>query len=821
VKASILSRLLAAGFPIPDGIVLTTAAFAAHLREHGATLAEADRDVFAKPFPAHVADALSEALHSLANMPVAVRSSAVAEDLAGASFAGQYETVLNVEGEAAIFEAIRTCWASAYSGHIRRYRDARGMAPAGIAVLIQPMIPADCAGVVFTANPVTGDRAEAVVSAVRGLGCRLVDGTATPDEWLVHDAGAVALNVSEQAINEQEALSIAELARRVEAQFGAPQDIEWALSGGVLHILQARPITTLVAAEEPEPISTAPVVAPPGFWQRGDSHYPQPLYPFTRSVLLPAANSGFREMCAEFGLLWETVEEREIGGWVYLRGVPLDGGKDREPPPDWLMWTLARVVPSLRCRIRTCIEAAVSDKAGEWVERWHTELRPKLVERLTSFRRTDLRELSNEDLTERAQFLRALVADGQKIHMMLNTALNLLLAEFVKACEELLGWTEERSFEMVAGLSVTTSAPGRALAALAQRVAVSPVLMQLAETVDCGTASRMTAADPEFGDELERYKREFGCRTIRYELADPTLAELPELLVSLLNAQIRRRYDPEAQADALAARRRDLVEEARRILRGRSPEDRSRFERALARAERAYPLREEHGFYDTSMPLARLRYAALEIGSRLTQRRQIRRPSDVFLMDFDEALTAMRDNAPRLQLVARRLRERVWVSAHPGPKSYGLPPRGQPSFAALPRPARFIHEAVVWFSQRVFAAGANERLPSTPALLRGIAASPGTYTGPVRVIRDESQFSRIQAGDVLVCPITSPVWSVVFPCVGALVTDVGGVLSHSAIIAREYHIPSVVATQFATTALSDGQMVTVDGTAGSITALSR
>jgi pyruvate,water dikinase len=475
---------------------------------------------------------------------------------------------------------------------------------------------------------------------------------------------------------------------------------------------------------------------------------------------------------------------------------------------------LVRILPSLRRRIRTCVEAVRSDKAGEVVGHWYTGLRAELAARLAKSRQVRLRELSDEDLSQTAQVVRMLVADGQQIHMMLNTALNLLLAEFVFCCEDLLAWPEDRCFEMVAGLSDTSNAPGRALAGLAQRVSASLVLTRLATSVDCKTAERMAAADPDFREALERYEREFGCRTIRYELADPTLAEMPELLVSLLNAQIRRGYDPESSAGALAERRRELVAEARRLLAARSTEDRNRFERALRRAEQAYPLREEHGFYDTSMPMAHLRYAALEIGRRLTERNQIHRPDDVFLLEFDEALTAMRDRASRRELVARRLRERAWAAAHPGPKSYGSAPTRQPSFGALPPPARFIHEAVSWFSQRVFAATANDGRPVISASLRGISASAGTYTGLVRVVHDESQFSKVQPGDVLVCPITSPVWSVVFPCIGALVTDVGGFLSHAAIIAREYRIPAVVATQSATTVLRDGQTVTVDGTAG-------
>ena len=353
------------------------AAFTAHV---GAVITEPGQDgdtIVKKPLPTDIEEALCDALLAFGDEPLAVRSSGVAEDLDGASFAGQYETILGVSGNASVADALRKCWASLYSSHIDSYRMTRGLSVDRMAVLIQPLVAADAAGVAFTANPVTGDRCETVVNAVRGFGERLVSGHATPDEWVVRDGRAVCRNEPEGALVEHEVLAVAELARRVEQHFGYPQDIEWAISGGRLYLLQARPITTLSPVETtvPEYAHTEP---PPGFWERADSHYPEPLYPITRSTLLPAANQGFRRMCRDFGLLMETVEEREIGGWVYLRMVPL-GGKDRLPPPDWLMCLLIHLLPSLRTRIRCCQEAVRSDKAGQWIERWHIEFKQDFV----------------------------------------------------------------------------------------------------------------------------------------------------------------------------------------------------------------------------------------------------------------------------------------------------------------------------------------------------------------------------------------------------------------------------------------------------------
>ncbi|HEY3365927.1 MAG TPA: PEP/pyruvate-binding domain-containing protein [Symbiobacteriaceae bacterium] len=813
-KAANLSRLLAAGFPVPDGIVVTTAAFTAHVSEAVTDTEQAADAIVKKPLPSPVADALRHALAAFGDAPLAVRSSGVAEDLAGASFAGQYETVLGVRGPAAVADAVRTCWASAFSRQILTYRTNRGLAADRMAVLIQPLIAADAAGVAFTANPVTGDRSETVVSAVRGLGERLVSGQVSPDEWVVRAGRAVCRSAPEGAVGDREVLAVAELARRVEGHYGAPQDIEWAMSGGELYLLQARPVTTLSAADAPAPVPV-PSEPPSGFWERGDSHYPQPLYPFARSSLLPAANSGFRQMCMEFGLLTESVEEREIGGWVYLRMVPL-GGKDRRPPPDWAMRLLIPLVPSLRTRIRECTLAVRTDKAGQWIERWYAVLKPDLAKRLTALRDTDLPALSAAGLAEHATAVSRLLRESQEIHMMLNQSLNLLLAEFAFTCRDLCAWDEEKVFDMLIGLSETSSAPARALARIAERVRANPALTDLLRQVDRHTAERMAAADTVFAADFAEYQREFGCRPIRYEVSDPTLAEMPDLILALVSDQIRRAYDPEADGRALAEKRARLTAEARGLLSGRPEADRERFERALARAERAYPVREEHGFYDTSMPLALLRYTALEMGRRLAARGQIADPADIFFLEVDEARAALVSGDDRLELVARRKGERAWVMAHPGPARYGTPPSAPPSFAALPNEARFVHEAVMWFYERVFATKASGRRQADAGRLSGIAASAGRYTGPVRVIRDESEFHKIQAGDVLVCPIISPVWSVLFPSAGALVTDSGGFLSHSAIIARECRLPAVVATGNATRLLRDGQIVTVDGMAGTV-----
>ncbi|MEX2534615.1 MAG: PEP-utilizing enzyme, partial [Trueperaceae bacterium] len=269
----------------------------------------------------------------------------------------------------------------------------------------------------------------------------------------------------------------------------------------------------------------------------------------------------------------------------------------------------------------------------------------------------------------------------------------------------------------------------------------------------------------------------------------------------------------------LQDQRQAQLSEARALLASRSEEQKTRFEETLRRAEKAYPVREEHGFFDRDAPVALLRYALLETGRRLAERSQLNATDDVFFLEFEEACPALAQREPVLELIERRRAERNWVLANPGPASYGEAPPAPPSLASFPKEARQAAEGVFWALEQTFGTQMSGQVQHDARNITGIAASSGRYTGTVRVVKDESQFHLIQSGDVMVCPITSPVWSVLFPSIGALVTDSGGILSHLAIIAREYAIPAVVATGNATELLADGQRVTVDGAAGEVRAL--
>lgn len=813
-KAANLGELAGAGFPVPDGFVLTTEAFDLFVKLNRLDETQTPEKVLMAAMPLAVAEALRAVSRNLDGRLLAVRSSGLAEDLEGASFAGQYETILGVHGYEALVQAVRQCWASAFSARVAAYKHHQEPATqASMAVLVQQLIPADAAGVAFSANPVNGRRDETVVSAVRGLGERLVSGQASPDEWIVNGRDAIRTSAPEKAINESQVQAIAEMARQAEAHFGSPQDVEWAIADGKLFMLQARPITAI-----PEPAPTPipiPVNPPPGFWERDATHFPEPLSPMIRSAVLPAQERALYAMLKALALPMEGVKYQEIGGWLYQRIIP-PGGEDRTPPPAWLMPILIRVVPQLRRMVKGMVETARVDIPWQNVERWYAEWKPDTIARLNDLKQVALSSLPDRELEQHLSEVLAFVLERVHIHMLVTTA-DFLVSEFAIACQELLGWDGRKSLELLSGLSDRTTEPTYRLGELALMAQERPAVRQLFNRLDHDTPRRLAAADGDFAAAFERYLEEFGGRTLRWDLNEATVAEQPELVLRLIRDQIANGYNPEAEAAAREQKRAAVLAEARQRLAGRPAEDAHRFEQALARAKRAYPIREDHEFYLTNAPFALLRYALLEVGQRMTERKQLEHAEDIMFLELAEAQAGFRELSDLRATVTRRKGELAWAKAHPGPASYGKAPPPPPSFDAFPPEARHLMEVVFLHMESILATQYSQQAkPTDGPNLRGLAASAGQYTGPARIIMSESEFDKLQAGDVLVCPTTQPPWSVLFPSVGALVADSGGILSHPAIIAREYGIPAVVATGSATNFLKDGQLVMVDGDSGTI-----
>ena len=372
-KAAKLGELMRAGFPVPNGFVLTIDAFDCFLAANTLGPDSSPEAVAAASMPIVVVDALLASADVFGDFPLAVRSSGVVEDLPEASFAGQYETVLDVRGREALIGAVQRVFASAFNPRVTVYRSTQGQHARGrMAILVQRQVEATVAGVAFTANPVTGQRNEVVISAVQGSGERLVSGYATPDEWIVHDQKADCLAAREGVTDVDLALAVAALARRVEAHFGGiPQDIEWALVGDELFLLQARPITAL-----PEPVIWK--ASQPGPWARhfrlgewlGD-----PVTPLFASWGLPG------------------IEDRLYSNFHHLAGIPIPQPKhiyvngwyfcalDFFPSsPTSMLWKLLRYAlpKALVHPRRVAMTMPFTARFGVelFVHEWRTELLP-------------------------------------------------------------------------------------------------------------------------------------------------------------------------------------------------------------------------------------------------------------------------------------------------------------------------------------------------------------------------------------------------------------------------------------------------------------
>jgi pyruvate,water dikinase len=447
------------------------------------------------------------------------------------------------------------------------------------------------------------------------------------------------------------------------------------------------------------------------------------------------------------------------------------------------------------------------------LDRWDNEWRPSIIAEIARLRAVDLPALSDDALALHIEDVRRFLFHTAEVHFSLSGANGFPIARLAWFCRDRLGHTTMDTLTLMSGLSGASSEPALRLAELATLIRSDAALTQALQAAAAGGVTALLRAHGgAVASRFDSYVHDYGFRALRYEVVEPTLAEQPELLGRLLQDQIARPNDLRLEQDKLARERADAKTAA---LAGLPDEAlRSRFLALLAEAERAYPVREDNEFYTVSVPLALCRVAAQEAGMRLVAARAIAAPDDVFYLRCDEMLDALRTHRAYAGAVADRRAAMRTAEAFDPPPSYGVePPR--PPLGILPVEMREAMEAMIWVQETVFESEQSQTRTEVGATeIRGRAAARGTYTGTARVIMGEHEFGKLQPGDVLVCPVTSPVWSILFAKVGALVTDTGGILSHPAIIAREYGIPAVVATGNATALIRDGQRILVDGDAG-------
>lgn len=821
-KGANLGELTRAGAPVPPGFVMTTEAYRdfvatndlqqriVDLARGGEGGAEQIAALFsAGSVPETVREQVLSAYAALGAGPVAVRSSATAEDLAEASFAGQQETFLNVRGESALLTAVRDCWASLWTARAIAYRARQGIDPAevALAVVIQEMVDATAAGVMFTANPLTGRRHETVISAAWGLGEQVVSGSVNTDNVVV--AGGSVTREDEAAgheavLTEPQALTLAELGAAIAAHFGVPQDIEWALAGdGTFHIVQSRAITAL-----PDPIGPAPTRWPkPAGWDvcmRGSivEQMPDPLSPLF---------AGLAERYVVPGML-ATIKDFADGAPLPFSdtdfGFPIVNGYAYYGYNNDLFLKLPKAMTMAWPVLR-----GTSKQAGTkaWAERFH----PAYAAAARGWKqRLDAGPATGPELLEGIKELTgagfAYYTSVQTVIPATVTAETLFSAFYRKLIKKpgdpspeifLLGFesTPIRAEQSLYDLGAWTAAqPGLA--------AIVSQLNELPEQTPADVDERVWAQwRTRFAQHLDR----FGHAVYNLDIMSPVAADDPAPLLDSLRFYLRGEgQDPRERRNRLVAQREQAVA---RITGRLSGWRRRRFESLLAKAQDLAPVRED-ALADMGLAWPTVRRCALELGFRLVDRGVLAEPAQVFWLQLDEltelagALDApgtAPEGGASLPEIGKGLTERVAARQETW--------RGQRTVT----PPAIVPDRSVWhiFDSMM----PNVMHAQTGPVLRGMGASGGRVTAPARVVRGPADFSTMRPGDVLVAAITTPAWTPLFTIASAVVTDVGGPLSHSSIVAREYGIPAVLGTTVATSRITTGDLITVDGEAGTVT----
>lgn len=866
-KAAALATLADAGLPVPPWFVVTADALAVSLGEERlaeladesdpAMLRETLRRLSLSP---EVATAIETAVAQVAPDDggggcVAVRSSAADEDGQEKSFAGQFDSFLFVEPDDVPAFVVKV-WLSGLSERVLAYRgegelDVLRAVP---AVLVQRMVDAEVAGVAFSADPVSGRRQVAVVSAVWGLGSQLVGGDADADTFHVSRDGQIvgrtiatkttahrfdpsaddhlraepvpAARQRTPAPDDAAVAAVAELARRCADHFGRPQDIEWALdASGELFLLQSRPITSLASLTDPD--------GEPCIWDNSNiaESYGGITSPLTFSFARRAYAGVYRQFCHLMGVPKREIADADVmfsrmlglvEGRVYynllnwyrllamLPGFAANRafmeqmmGVRQALPEDLVNRILAERPKTGRTRDRLRVGRSLAGLAVNYltlprqIRRFYVRLEECLRPPAVPFERMRLDELT---------------AEFRRLERRLLTRWDAPLVNdfFAMVFFGVLGklcarWCGERGTSLHNDLireggDIISAEPARRITAMAELAARDPALVDALCNADPRAARRAVGRMPQLAAEYEAYVARFGDRCLEeLKLESSTLADDPTPLLRAVGHAARRR--PEASPSPAGGAGRFSAEQAARQHLSGHPVRQAVFKWVLRNARSRVRDRENLRFERTRL-FGRVRRIFVEAGRRLWADGRLEEPRDVFYLEVDEILGHVEGTATVTDLAAlaqlrREQYERLTAQASP-------PDRFTTRGAAQARGA-IVEEATT---------GANGEA-ETAGMLRGTPCCAGRVRGRVRVIRDP-RGARLEEGEILVAERTDPGWIMLFPAAAGILVERGSLLSHSAIVAREMGIPAIVAIADLTRRLQTGQFVEFDGATGEV-----
>jgi len=553
----------------------------------------------------------------------------------------------------------------------------------------------------------------------------------------------------------------------------------------------------LTAAGGPPEVQRFTATEPPqGYWRRDPDHFPFPLTPlfadFEHGQHLPRGQSAARE---EFAIL-----SGQGGGWVIIDGYAYSGRfHEPEPPSD------SRVAE---------YEQKIQDRHEEWVlDNWFQLQRPALVDRFEDLRARDLQELENTGLLMHIRELDMAMVESHTAHFTNGQARSLSMGRFRLFCQEMLGLAERDVYQLLAGSSPASSGPVTLMEDLAAVALKDPKIVAALDRPEPWPLTGIQSL-------LQPFLAAYGTRTPMFEYVFPTLEEQPQRVVGLLKEAMVRLSSGHHSAAAYTRQERDR--EVATLMRLLPDQETSRaFEDLFKKTQVGYSVRDD----DDGISMAfqgLMRYVLLEVGRRFVKQNLLKHAERVLYLRRSELEDTLSSHAPvvLLQEIEERWMDHQRQELVVPPASFGdpFPTPPLPPLSDLAKSATEArgHSAAPRRPSHVQIAADEITQPEETNMLRGQGACTGIYTGIARVISREDEFDRVQPGDVLICPTTSPSWNILFGKIGALVTDTGGILSHAAIIAREFSIPAVVATRNGTKVVTDGLRVQVDGTTGLI-----
>jgi len=854
-KARGLAALARAGFPVPaayampgwvgDSFYSTVLDIAdrprALLREPHVSdvrlqaIAERVRDA---TLPQDVVRAVKDALLAMRDegaTSFAVRSSGLHEDQEGASAAGMHYTALNLMREDEVLDAIKACWSSLFRPRVISYlRMLEETLPVSVGIVIQAMVPAEVSGVLFTVNPLTGDGGEVVINAAYGLGSQVVEGRVTPDTYRIDKAtgqlrdrmigdkaqqtllersgGVREVEVppaerARPALTEPQLLHLNDLANRIENHFGDARDVEWAITGQQVYVLQARPIVvprvrSRRGARHDRLWDRRKIV-----WSNANvgEALPGVATPFTWSVLSQFSDLGFRRA---FGAMGCTVPRDaelvgDFRGRIYINLTEFSA----------IMSQIPWIHPSTLVRLgggqyATELDQVVAEGSStgfvlrlpQTVSRYVREnfrLGARIEEFESSFAEERMRiEAIDPRILEPSGLDRML---GDVEHLLDETG-SIMLTAYANLLSAVLALlTILRIFardqgpgfyrDLLSGLQDVSSArPGFALRQIAQLACDEP---EVAKRIRSTPLQELRVDDLPSGrtrEALRRFIEDYGHRGVREaEIAAPRWAEDPTLMFAALRSHLDRAADMPARERGLKAARED----AERKLQQGVPLPLRPLVHKLLEVARRFTRMREHLRGHVIEVLGLFRRVALEASRRIESREPEAGPDAAFFLTLTEVRRVLYDDNDRVALRVQRRRleyERNRKLPDPPTTFVGFPPD-------------------------------DESVVAAAKSLKGLAASSGIAEGTVRILNDPSQATDFAPGEVLVVAAADTGWAPLFLAASAVVTELGGPLSHAAIILREYGVPAVVNVSNATRSLRNGDIVRVDGDAGTVEVL--